>query len=348
MSRVATTKLHLKPSEKDLFDYRAFDPASIRPMSPADDVDRRTSLVGEDSARFDWSEQSLSSWMKFAVAVSSILGVLYVVWLAEWGPQWGEAFTTNVEALAGGNSTIAITLMMLFFAICHSGLASLRPAGEDLVGPRVWRYLFAMVSLPLAYSSIGYFVEHRYVSLTLFVTLYLLLMVCGYNRNDGVRLWDLRSEPWMRPAVFAASVLSFLFLYPSTFNLLEVAAVDEPKLHLWETGIARITRHPQTVGQILWCAAHTAYIGTSFACAASAVLCGTLLHLSVSSLLRVLTAFVSMCVHRAPRFLRVERRPAAARQVRRPGGPPPRAHLRRALRRDPLGETAAPAQLLAR
>eukprot|EP01033_Poteriospumella_lacustris_P016189 gene16189-11581_t len=50
-------------------------------------------------------------------------------------------------------------------------------------------------------------------------------------------LWDLRSEPWMRPLVFASSVLSFLFLYPSTFNLLEVAAVDEPKLHRWETGM---------------------------------------------------------------------------------------------------------------
>lgn len=163
ISRFATTKLNLKPSEKDLFDYRSFDPASIRSMSPADDVDRRQSLVGEDSAKFVWSEQSLSSWMKFAVAVSSVLGVLYVVWLAEWGPQWGEAFTANAESLAGGNSTVAITLMMLFFAICHSGLASLRPAGEDIVGPRVWRYIFAMVSLPLAYSSIGYFVEHRYL-----------------------------------------------------------------------------------------------------------------------------------------------------------------------------------------
>ena len=25
----------------------------------------------------------------------------------------------------------------------------------------------------------------------------------------------------------------------------QVAAVDEPQLHLWETGIMRITRHPQ-------------------------------------------------------------------------------------------------------
>lgn len=33
---------------------------------------------------------------------------------------------------------------------------------------------------------------------------------------------------------------------------LQVAAVDEPKLHMWETGIMRITRHPQMVGQGLW------------------------------------------------------------------------------------------------
>ncbi|KAH6812756.1 15-cis-zeta-carotene isomerase [Perilla frutescens var. frutescens] len=28
-------------------------------------------------------------------------------------------------------------------------------------------------------------------------------------------------------------------------QLQEIAAVDEPKMHLWETGIMRITRHPQ-------------------------------------------------------------------------------------------------------
>ena len=59
-------------------------------------------------------------------------------------------------------------------------------------------------------------------------------------------------------------LISFFFLYPSTFNLLEVAAVDRPKLHLWESGIMRITRHPQMVGQFMWCAAHTAYIGMCF------------------------------------------------------------------------------------
>jgi zeta-carotene isomerase len=52
-----------------------------------------------------------------------------------------------------------------------------------------------------------------------------------------------------------------------------VAAVDRPQLHLWETGIIRITRHPQFIGQLIWCIAHTAYIGTSFMVATSAMLC---------------------------------------------------------------------------
>ena len=51
---------------------------------------------------------------------------------------------------------------------------------------------------------------------------------------------------------------------------MKVAAVDEPKLHLWETGIMRVTRHPQMVGQALWCAAHTLWVGSSVMVAASA------------------------------------------------------------------------------
>ena len=44
----------------------------------------------------------------------------------------------------------------------------------------------------------------------------------------------------------------------------QVAAVDEPKLHLWDTGVIRITRHPQALGQLLWCLSHTLWIGNSF------------------------------------------------------------------------------------
>jgi len=52
----------------------------------------------------------------------------------------------------------------------------------------------------------------------------------------------------------------------------QVAAVDKPKLHMWETGIMRVTRHPQMVGQGLWCAAHCLWTGSSVVLAASAAL----------------------------------------------------------------------------
>lgn len=129
------------------------------------------------------------------------------------------------------------------FAIAHSGLAALRPWGEKQVGPRLYRVLFALVSLPLAVVLIVYFFNHRY---------------------DGVQLWQVQSVTGVRSLVWGLSALSFFFLYPATFNLLEIAAIQKPQVHLYETGIIRITRHPQMVGQIIWCIAHTLWIGTSF------------------------------------------------------------------------------------
>ena len=46
--------------------------------------------------------------------------------------------------------------MMLVFAVAHSGLAALRPRGERLIGARVYRVLFALVSIPLATLLIVY------------------------------------------------------------------------------------------------------------------------------------------------------------------------------------------------
>ena len=144
-----------------------------------------------------------------------------------------------------------MVLQLAFFAAIHSGLAFARPYGESVVGPRAWRVLFASISLPLAASCVAYFINHRY---------------------DGAPLWDVRGVPGVHAAVWVTNYISFFLLYPSTFNLLEVAAVDEPKLHLWETGVTRITRHPQAVGQALWCAAHTAWVGSSFMVATSLAL----------------------------------------------------------------------------
>lgn len=151
-------------------------------------------------------------------------------------------------------SHFTILGLLLGFAIAHSGLASLRPWGEKLIGPRAYRILFALVSLPLAVVLIIYFFNHRY---------------------DGLQLWQIQGIPAIKPLVWLLSAISFLFLYPATFNLLEIAAIEKPAVHLYETGIIRITRHPQMVGQIIWCIAHTLWIGTSFTLVTSI---GLILH----------------------------------------------------------------------
>ena len=84
------------------------------------------------------------------------------------------------------------------------------------------------------------------------------------HRYDGLQLWQVQGVPGVREFVWLLSAISFLFLYPATFNLLEIAAIQKPQVHLYETGIIRITRHPQMVGQIIWCVAHTLWLGTTF------------------------------------------------------------------------------------
>ncbi|TVQ57914.1 MAG: hypothetical protein EA366_07720 [Spirulina sp. DLM2.Bin59] len=138
--------------------------------------------------------------------------------------------------------TVMLSLL-LGFAVAHSGLAALRPWGEGKIGPRLYRVLFALVSIPFATVLIIYFFNHRY---------------------DGALLWHWQEVAGVKPTVWVLSAISFLFLYPATFNLLEIAAITRPEVHLFETGIIRITRHPQMVGQIIWCVAHTLWLGTTF------------------------------------------------------------------------------------
>lgn len=133
--------------------------------------------------------------------------------------------------------------LLVGFAIAHSGLAALRPFAEKRIGARLYRILFALTSLNLAVALIIYFFNHRY---------------------DGLQLWQLQGVPALKPIVWVLSAISFLFLYPATFNLLQIAAIEKPQVHLYETGIIRITRHPQMVGQAIWCIAHTLWIGTTF------------------------------------------------------------------------------------
>lgn len=202
--------------------------------------------IGEDAAAFDLGSQKAKSWVLFFVLLTSVLGGIYALWI-DPSIGIGSKFIELFEN-AASSSELAMLEILFVFAVVHSGLAFLRPYGEEAIGARAYRVLFALVSLPLAISAIVFFINHRY---------------------DGVALWNIRGLPLVHEAVWSSSFISFYFLYPSTFNILEVAAVDEPKLHLWETGIIRITRHPQAVGQLIWCIAHTAWVGSSFMVAAS-------------------------------------------------------------------------------
>jgi len=139
--------------------------------------------------------------------------------------------------------------LLLVFALLHSGGASLRAWGAERIGERAWRLLFAAVSIPSAVVVVAYFLAHRY---------------------DGLRLWNLQDQPWIVPLVWTGTAISFLFLYPATYNLLEIPAVLKPQVRLYATGIIRVSRHPQAVGQILWCATHLLWIGSSFMVAACA------------------------------------------------------------------------------
>lgn len=141
------------------------------------------------------------------------------------------------------SSHLIMFVLLLGFAIAHSGLAALRPWAETKIGARLYRIFFALVSIPFATVLIVYFFNHRY---------------------DGLQLWQVQGVPIVKSIVWTLSFISFLFLYPATFNLLEIAAVQKPQVYLFETGVIRITRHPQMVGQVIWCIAHSLWLGTTF------------------------------------------------------------------------------------
>ncbi len=143
--------------------------------------------------------------------------------------------------------------LILLFAIAHSGLAALRQTVEAKIGARLYRILFALVSLTLAIPVFIYYFNHRY---------------------SGSQLWNLQALPYVHEFVWGLSAFAFLFLYPATFNLLEIAAIQKPQVRLYETGITRISRHPQLTGMTLWCIAHTLWLGTSFALVTACALVG--------------------------------------------------------------------------
>ena len=141
------------------------------------------------------------------------------------------------------HSSVVMLVLLILFAVIHSGGAGLRSRAEAVIGARSWRLIFAAASIPSAVVVIGWFLAHRY---------------------DGVRLWNLQGMPGVIPLVWIGTAICFLFLFPATYNLLEIPAGLKPQVRLYATGIIRISRHPQAIGQILWCLTHALWIGSSF------------------------------------------------------------------------------------
>lgn len=109
-------------------------PSSYRlPQRIFSDMSERE-LIGEDAATFSLAQQSFQEWGTFLVAVGGIISFLFYVWIYSGGPLLGDKFKEVMEGLAGGDSTLTITYMLLFFAVSHSGLATVRPAAEKIVG----------------------------------------------------------------------------------------------------------------------------------------------------------------------------------------------------------------------
>ena len=260
-SQLPPLAMFTKPENKEDNDDINNSAVSTKTAAVATTTTTTRVLVGDDAAYFDLSQQTFEKWLKFTIATTTVLVTLSYVWFLPFGLHGGDILLQTIQSnslYTTTDPTITITLLLLLFAIVHSGMAGLRTYIEPIVGPRPWRVFFAVVSLPLALSCISYFINHG---------------------HDGYQFWDIRNnneyyQPYIHTILYITNFISFLFLYPSTFNLLEIAAVDEPQLHLYETGIIRITRHPQAMGQILWCVAHSIYLGTSTVLAASIILIG--------------------------------------------------------------------------
>ena len=213
-------------------------------------------MIGEDAGIYNidnekWGSLGENGWITFFAAVATILTAVAILWIYPV-TGYSDDFVHFLESdIAHGNSHLVTLLFGIIFPIVHSGMASFRPIGEQFVGARMYRVLFAFPSLCLAYSWIVYFISHA---------------------HDGIQLYDISNVGWVHALAWVVNFVSFLFLYPSVYNLKEVAAVERPQVHLWETGIIRITRHPQYIGQTMWSAAHLAMVGTSFTALTMALL----------------------------------------------------------------------------
>lgn len=80
--------------------------------------------------------QLLQSWAIFTLLLVTVLGGLFVAWINP-ATGFGDEYTQAVQSLAGQSPEATIALLLTIFGVAHSGLASLRPKMEEVIGARV-------------------------------------------------------------------------------------------------------------------------------------------------------------------------------------------------------------------
>ena len=127
---------------------------------------------------------------------------------------------------------VAMLILIFIFAIVHSGLASLRDAGEKLIGERAFRVLFAGISLPLAVSTVVNYCPLLLILILrvqclciVFTTLVnLIKLLSAYMGHDGFRFTSSITDTMVlncgRLRVFreSMSLFGFQISSPSSFS----------------------------------------------------------------------------------------------------------------------------------
>jgi len=76
-------------------------------------------------------------WSIFTVLLVTVLGALFLAWINP-STGLGDEYIQFIESVVPGHSSeAAITLLLTIFGVAHSGLASLRPWAEEVIGARV-------------------------------------------------------------------------------------------------------------------------------------------------------------------------------------------------------------------
>ena len=179
----------------------------------------------------------IPSVAKLGASATAICSAVDASWIKSGA---SDQLVTHIASLCDGNVYGTSTCLMILFAVSHSGITHVRHQLVQICGERFVRVCFAFVSLCLAYSLLDYYIDHIWV--------------------DEIFALSTEYHVFAR----ALNFLSFYFLHPKVFDLIEVAAIRVPRRSYSSKGITRITRHPQLTAVTLWSAGHILLVNTLF------------------------------------------------------------------------------------